>query len=126
MSQQNKLKNIIFDFGGILIHVDYQLTERAFGNLIQKEFKFERLSEFERNFFDAYEMGKINTETFLWNIQHYYGKTLNPRDIIKAWNAMLRWKQVLNGGARCQLFVDSSSSANITLCHHTRQSLLTL
>lgn len=83
------LKNIIFDFGGILIHVDYHLTELAFESLIKREFKFEQLSASEKQFFDDYEMGKINTETFLWYIQHYYGKDLNPRDIIDAWNTML-------------------------------------
>lgn len=83
------LKNIIFDFGGILIHVDYHLTEQSFEDLIQKKFHFETLPDIEKKIFIDYEIGEINTETFIWNIQHYYGKALNPRDIIDAWNAML-------------------------------------
>ena len=83
------IKNIIFDFGGILIHIDYRKTEQAFQKLLGNEFTFEQLSAEQKLFFDAYEMGKINTETFLWNIQNHFGKHLNPRDIIDAWNSML-------------------------------------
>ena len=83
------IKNIIFDFGGILIHIDYRRTESALQALVGSDFTFAQLTPDQKLFFDKYEMGKINTETFLWNIQHHFGKQLDPRDIIDAWNAML-------------------------------------
>ncbi len=83
------IKNIIFDFGGILIHVDYRITLRAFSNLFGIDFSFDKLTQQQLDVFYDYEKGVINTETFIWNLQHDYGKNIQAYDIIKAWNAML-------------------------------------
>ncbi len=83
------IKNIIFDFGGILIHVDYRITLKAFSDLFDRNFTFDTLSDKQIRVFYDYEKGVINTETFIWNLQHDYGKHVQAYDIIKAWNAML-------------------------------------
>ncbi|MBK8828227.1 MAG: hypothetical protein IPO26_16390 [Saprospiraceae bacterium] len=41
-------------------------------------------------FLNEYEIGKINTETFIWNLQRLAKKEVPiGQDVIKAWNAML-------------------------------------
>lgn len=36
-----------------------------------------------------YETGKITTETFIWNIQHYTKTRIAPNRIIEQWNSLL-------------------------------------
>lgn len=82
------IKNIIFDFGGVLFDIDYRITEEAFSNLLGKEFSFKKAPGLKRILLQ-YETGKINTETFIWNIQKHCGPTVQGRDVMKAWNRML-------------------------------------
>lgn len=82
------IKNIIFDFGGVLFDIDYRITEEAFSNLLGKEFSFKKAPGLKRILLQ-YETGKINTETFIWNIQKHCGPTVQGRDVMKAWNSML-------------------------------------
>jgi len=83
-----KIKTIIFDFGGVLFDIDYRITERAFSKLLAHPFSFEEAQGLKR-VLKQYETGKINTETFIWNIQKHCGPTVQGRDIMKAWNSML-------------------------------------
>lgn len=84
----NAIKNIIFDFGGVLFDINYKLTERALSELIQKPFSFKGVPGLSRTL-NQYETGKINTETFIWNIQKFCGDEVQGRDVMIAWNAML-------------------------------------
>lgn len=83
-----KIRNIIFDFGGVLFNIDYRNTEQGFSKLISKDFSFKKASGLKRSL-RQYETGKINTETFIWNIQKLCGQDVQGRDVMKAWNSML-------------------------------------
>lgn len=82
------IKNIIFDFGGVLFNIDYKLTERALSKLIQKPFSFKGVPGLSRTL-NQYETGKINTETFIWKIQKRCNNEVQGRDVMDAWNSML-------------------------------------
>jgi len=82
------IKNIIFDFGGVLFDIDYKLTERALSELLQRPFSFKGVPGLSRTL-NQYETGKINTETFIWNIQKLCGDEVQGRDVMNAWNIML-------------------------------------
>lgn len=84
----NIIKNLIFDFGGVLFNIDYKITERAFSLLTEEPFSFNGTAGLTR-ILKQYETGKINTETFIWNIQKRCGDNVQGRDIMKAWNSML-------------------------------------
>jgi putative hydrolase of the HAD superfamily len=84
------IKNIIFDFGGVLIDLDPTKTYLALGELMEKSPK-DALALYEKNkvLFDNYEKGKVITENFLWNLQNMCPKIPQSHVIIAAWNAML-------------------------------------
>jgi len=80
------IKNILFDIGGVIINLDYELTLKAFTDLgvppLNKEV-------YENSLFTKYEMGLISSVDFRKGVCQKYG--INPSDIEfdKAWNAML-------------------------------------
>lgn len=82
------IKNIIFDFGGVLFNIDYKITERALSQLMQQPFSFKGVPGLSRTL-NQYETGKINTETFIWKIQKKCSEEVQGRDVMTAWNSML-------------------------------------
>jgi putative hydrolase of the HAD superfamily len=82
------IKNILFDLGGVLYHIDYQLTIKAFEKLGIKNFHVHFSQQQQNNLFDRLETGKISDEGFIKEM-----KVLLPyctrEEIINAWNALL-------------------------------------
>ena len=82
------IKNILFDLGGVLYHIDYGLTIRAFEKLGIKNFDQHFNQQQQNNLFDRLETGKISNGGFIKEI-----KVLLPyctrEEIINAWNALL-------------------------------------
>lgn len=83
------IKHIIFDLGGVLLNIDYRLTEKAFIDLGIQNFN-ELFNQFRQNdFFDNWETGKINRQQFIEGIQNVSPVSLSESQIVDAWNAML-------------------------------------
>jgi len=80
---------IIFDFGNILIDINYQYTLEAFNKLLGFQWRPDTIPEEVKGWMKTYESGKLTSENFIWNFQSKFDASLNPRDIIKAWNAIL-------------------------------------
>ena len=82
------IKNILFDLGGVLYHIDYELTIKAFEKLGIKNFHMHFSQQQQNNLFDSLETGKISDEGFIKKM-----KVLLPHctreEIINAWNALL-------------------------------------
>lgn len=80
-------KTLVFDFGNILINLDYKKCFAAFKSVLGVDFS-KGLPEKTKAHLFKYDRGHLNTEGFLWHLQQY-----NPqaeiRDIIGAWNALL-------------------------------------
>lgn len=85
----SELKNIIFDFGGVLLDLDYHETERQLTKVMRRDLNFKSLSEEEKDVFYNYEKGELSDELFLWQLQHWSVGVPTPRDLIDAWNGML-------------------------------------
>lgn len=79
------IKNIIFDFGAVLLPIDETKTWEAFEALgSAPELKDQKES------FHAYEKGEITTDEFLKRIQpHFFRPHIFKGDLSRAWNAML-------------------------------------
>lgn len=83
------IRHIIFDLGGVLLNIDYQLTERAFQELGLGDFSNIYSQLKQEKLFDDLETGKISKEDFTNRIQQIAARPLDAQSIIKAWNAML-------------------------------------
>ncbi len=83
------VKHILFDLGGVLLNIDYKLTEKAFIDLGVTDFP-ERYSQLSQTpVFDDFETGKIGKEIFIAQMQVMAGVPLSAQQITDAWNAML-------------------------------------
>lgn len=83
------IKNIIFDLGGVLLNIDYQLTNKAFTDLGVKNFT-ELYSQFHADtLFEDLETGRVSEEEFIARLRPHIPGKVTDRQIIAAWNAML-------------------------------------
>lgn len=81
-------KNIIFDLGGVLLNLDIPKTTQAFEQLGAPDFKnLFGLGKAE-SFLKAYEVGYINDDEFVTDLQQLTGGKSRD-EVIHAWNAML-------------------------------------
>ena len=89
MFQDGKIKNIIFDLGGVLLLIDYDLTEKAFKKLGLTDFD-KLYNQFnQNNLFDAYETGKISSDEFRKALKQHLPVSVSNEQIDAAWNTML-------------------------------------
>ena len=84
------IKNIILDFGGVLLDINYQHTEKAFITLGCTNFKEIYSQASQTNLFNKFEIGEITENVFFEELQSLSGiKTITSGQIKNAWNAML-------------------------------------
>ncbi len=84
------IKNIVFDFGGVLLDLDPKMTFAALSKLMTgDETLTTELYVKNKALFDNYETGSIIMENFLWNLQNMCKTVPDITDLLEAWNAML-------------------------------------
>ena len=83
------VKNIIFDLGGVLIKLNYQLTRAAFENLGIANFNDLYTQHHANPLFEQLEVGSIEPDNFYNKLRETTGLTLTNGQIETAWNAML-------------------------------------
>lgn len=84
-----QIKNVIFDLGGVLLNIDYQLTIQAFVDLGLSNFQELYTQAQQSDLFDAIEVGEISGEEFLVGIKEFLPSAISTQQIKTAWNAML-------------------------------------
>lgn len=84
-----KIKNIIFDLGGVIINLDTAATIKAFVDLGINDFEniYSQLSQ--TNLFDQFDKGLITENYFFNSIKNQFDLKKPLHDLEKAWNAML-------------------------------------
>lgn len=83
------IKNIIFDFGGVLYNISFKNTFDAFEKLGFDNFE-EMFSQHKANLlFQNLETGKITPEAFYNKIKEIAPQPVTNEQIKDAWNAML-------------------------------------
>ena len=88
-----RIRNIIFDFGGVICDLDIARTEekfREFGpvkptEIVSKEESDQRFSKLVEHF----EKGDISSEDFRESIRNHYQNPLTNAVIDESWNALL-------------------------------------
>lgn len=86
------VKNIVFDYGGVIIDLDFDATRRAFEAMgIHFPDILQKLKA--SDIFYQLDVGSISPEAFISHLQteahQLSGQWIKPEDIIKGWNAML-------------------------------------
>ncbi|NRA13360.1 MAG: HAD family phosphatase [Crocinitomicaceae bacterium] len=84
-----KIKNVIFDFGGVIINIDYNLTIEAFKKFGIKNFEEIYSQADQTNLFDDIETGKISPQHFINELLRLLPKGISPNQVVHAWNEML-------------------------------------
>jgi epoxide hydrolase-like predicted phosphatase len=83
------IKNLIFDLGGVILNIDFKKTEEAFRQLGLENFST-HISQFHiTDFFQQYEIGKIDDDAFVEGISNLMEIPVTREKIISAWNALL-------------------------------------
>ena len=111
------IKNIIFDLGGVIINIRFQLALDAF----QKLSKTGKVLEFtqwqQSELFDAYETGRITDAEFRAGLREHYEIEATDAEIDEAWNALLldipeeRIQLLRELGNKYRLFLLSNTNA---------------
>ncbi|MFT5648193.1 MAG: FMN phosphatase YigB (HAD superfamily) [Aureispira sp.] len=85
------IKNIIFDLGGVLIHLQPKWTEAAFCALVGDKKEYARISSLleDENIFNDFETGTIEESAFIEALQKYNPNPVTRAQLETAWNAML-------------------------------------
>lgn len=85
----SQIKNIIFDLGGVILNINYQLTIDAFKKLGFHNFDDFYTQKKQSSLFNNFETGKISVPDFYKYIKANCPKKINTNEIKAAWNAML-------------------------------------
>ncbi len=90
MTEIQPVKNIVFDLGGVLLHIDHQRTYDKMSEVLNRSFSPEDMTPEMHKLLLDFETGTISTEVFIWNIQRMSLRGVpSGNQVAEAWNAML-------------------------------------
>ena len=85
----SKIKNVVFDLGGVLINLDFDNCLNAFRKAGFQDIE-KQASQFRgKGFFSQFELGEITPEEFRETIRKETCESLSDRKIDDMWNLML-------------------------------------
>lgn len=86
---ESKIKNVVFDLGGVLINLDFDDCLNAFRKAGFQDIE-QQVCQFRgKGLFSRFELGEISPEEFREAIRKEAGDTLSDRKIDDMWNLML-------------------------------------
>lgn len=112
---ENNIKNIIFDFGGVLVNLDKQATIDAFRKIGYDASPYIGTYA-QKGPFAPLELGQISSDDFISEIQRSALPGVTPEQICAAWNCMLtdvperRLQKLLDLKARYRLILLSNTN----------------
>lgn len=115
---KNSIKNIIFDLGGVILNIDYKLTQEAFVKLGLKNIDDVYGQYFQVKFFDLFDRGEISEDEFIDLSKDLFPENTSKQQLVDAWNAMLldmpehRFDFLKKIGKKYRIFL--MSNTNIT------------
>jgi HAD superfamily hydrolase (TIGR01509 family) len=83
------IKNLIFDFGGVLCNIDPDLTKQAFIKLGLKKFDTGDSITRSKGLFEQLEIGVIAPQDFRDKLRPFFEHPVSDDQIDAAWNALL-------------------------------------
>lgn len=88
MISRGGIRNIIFDFGGVLFEIDYELPAIAFDRLGFSGFRSLYTQAAQNPIFDLLETGKVENEKFLEFLNEHI-PSASREEVLQAWNVIL-------------------------------------
>ena len=85
----NKIKNIIFDLGGVILNLDYTKTVDEFKKIGLLNFQDLYSQKMQNILFDDFEKGEVSSAEFISYLIDSENLKIKEIDFINAWNAML-------------------------------------
>lgn len=89
LTDPSAIKNIIFDFGGVICNIDVKLTELAFHELGFSSFDKKASVTESTGLFEKFEVGSVSPQQFREAIRNFLHAPLTDQQIDAAWNALL-------------------------------------
>jgi len=83
------IRNIIFDFGGVIYDIDHHLSKLAFENLGVKDFDQLFSHEVQTEVFEKLEKGQLSKKEFLDYLSGFVAPGTTHQQIEDAWCALL-------------------------------------
>jgi len=83
------IKNIIFDFGGVICDIDIKRTEKKFFEMGLIRFDTDYSSSERDDLFRRFESGRISAQEFRDSLKHFFNRPVTDKEIDDAWNALL-------------------------------------
>ena len=84
--KQCNIKTIIFDFGGVILNINYNKTREAFNNLGIVDFDDMYSQKNADPLFSNLEEGKLNEQEFYKSFRRSTNLPLTNQQIAEAWN----------------------------------------
>lgn len=85
----SEIKNIIFDLGGVLLNIDFAITQKAFAELGMENADEKFGKHMQLGFFDQLDRGEISDNEFFEKVLAEMPIGTKKEDIRRAWNAMI-------------------------------------
>lgn len=89
MKTHHPIRNIIFDFGGVILDIDPVLTLNELKTLGVENLDIFQSHEFQQDVMEKFERGVLTPEVFRDKVRDFVGIPLSDQDIDDAWNALL-------------------------------------
>jgi len=83
------IKNIIFDFGGVIYDIDHQLNKIAFEKLGITNFESLYSHQVQDHLFEDFEKGILENGEFRKALSKYFSHHVDDKDLDKAWCSLL-------------------------------------
>ncbi len=84
-----RIRNIILDFGGVIIDVDYGKVVQVFQQLGIADFETIYSKQRQSGLFDSFEKGLISETEFRATLRRYLPPGISDEEIDRAWNSMV-------------------------------------
>lgn len=111
------IKNLIFDFGNVLIDLDIERTFISLRHFVGDDYAQKLQAVYPQgDVFIDFEIGKISENTFLETLRSIANTPLSMRQVKEAWNAMLltikpeRFEMLLHLRTKYRVFLLSNTN----------------
>ncbi|MCK5855938.1 MAG: HAD family phosphatase [Bacteroidales bacterium] len=111
------IKNIIFDLGGVILNINFQLAAESFKKLGLEDFEGLYSKATQTKLFDRLEKGLISNEEFYAEIRDLSGINMSDSQIDQAWNSLI----LDFPPARLQLIKDLRKNYKLFLLSNTNR-----